>query len=393
MTKMNKQAIFQNASRIGIMGGTFDPIHYGHLTAAECIRYEKNLDLILFIPTGQPPHKSTQTASFHRYLMTCLAVSDNKYFEVSRIEVDRPDFSYTIDTIRILKEKTSAELYFIIGMDEMLKFHSWKDADQLKDLCNWVPVTRPGYKPVKHSPDRFSPPIIEIPGLDISGTALRERIKNNEPIKYLTHPAVEQYITEMGLYSKESDFYSKIHQAVSSKLSAKRYRHTLGVIETAVLLATRYGINIRKAYLSALLHDYAKELSEGEMRKLCNKFNIQIDAIQDKIIYIMHGHLSAELARHEFGIDDPEILEAISFHTTGRAGMGSLAQILKIADNIEPTRPDFPGLDEIKALSSVNLNRAIAASLNRDLEYTRSKGQIIHPWGLEALEYFKEMLD
>jgi len=369
--------LLNKAKRVGIMGGAFDPIHYGHLTAAECVRCEMGLDIVLFIPTGRPPHKDTITFSEHRYLMTVLATADNPYFHTSRMELDRPGPSYTVDTLRMLKDMTDAELFFIVGADEMLQISTWKDADALPDLCRWVPVTRPGYS-IKEA--------LEIPGLDISGTALRRRINTGKPIKYLITSDVEKYIRDSDLYQNHNVCDIEIHKAVAGQLSERRYRHTLGVIETAILLAARHGVNLRKAYLAALLHDYAKEFKEDEKRALCKKFAIPLDPIQDQYVNLVHGQLGAEFARRSFNIDDPDILEAIIYHTTGRAGMGPLEQIIKIADNIEPNRPDYPELEIIRNLSMVDLSSAAAASIKKDIRYTESKGHIIHPWGKEALE-------
>ena len=365
--------ILKNARRVGIIGGAFDPIHYGHLTAAECTRCEMNLDFVLFIPTGQPPHKGKITFSEHRYLMAVLATADNGNFHITRMELDRPGPSYTVDTLRFLKENTDAELFFIIGADEKIQISSWKDSDQLPGLCNWFTVTRPGYN-VEDA--------VKIPGIDISGTELRKRIKSNQPVKYLIPPAVERYISELDLYRTD---YEKIHQAVAAQLTKKRYQHTLGVIETAILLAARYGVDMKKAYLSALLHDYAKEFTEDRKHELCKKFNVSTDTIQKQNINLMHGSLSAEFARREFGVSDQEVLDAIIYHTTGRAGMGKLERIIKIADNIEPNRTYFPGLEEIRRIAKINLNRATIASLRRDMEYTKGKGRTLHPWGGEAL--------
>ena len=400
MDLQKKTPNLKNACRIGIMGGGFDPIHYGHLAAAEGARTELDLDFVLLIPTGQPPHKTSTTFSEHRYLMTVLAAADNPYFYVSRMELDKQGPSYTIDTLRIVKKETDAELFFIVGADEMMRIMAWRDAASLLDICHWVAATRPGYDTGDLSAhiDRLADThglrgqILKIPGLDISATELRSRIINDMSVKYLVSPAVEEYIRDFSLYKQPTLQDETIWKAVAAKLSEKRYRHTLGVLETALLLAVRHGVNLRKTYLAALLHDYAKELEEKEKRALCKEFGITLDSVQEQHINLIHGQLSAELARREFGIEDSEVLEAISYHTTGRAGMGILEQIIKIADNIEPNRPNFPGLETIKSLANTNLRQAAAASIKRDILYTKEKGRTVHPWGQLALEYLKTQL-
>ena len=375
--KRENMEFLKKAGRIGVIGGAFDPIHYGHLTAAECVRRELNLDLCLFIPTGRPPHKGKITFKEHRYLMTALACEDNPHFYTSRMELERPGASYTVDTLHLLKEMTNAEIFFIVGADEMLQISAWKDADLLPGLCRWVTVTRPGYNIDKAT---------QIPGLDISGTELRKRAALNQSIKYLVPPPVERYIRDLNLYRKNYECYEKTHQAVAAQLSEERYRHTMGVMETSILLAARYDVNLRKAYLAALLHDYAKELKEDEKRQMCRDFAIPVDPVQDNFINLMHGHLSAELAKRKFNIDDPEILNAIKYHTTGRAGMGPLDMVVKIADNVEPNRTYYPTLKQIRLLSAVNLKDACIAAIKWDIEYTKSKGRTIHQLGIEALK-------
>ena len=309
--------------------------------------------------------------------MTVLACANNPHFYVSRIEMDRPGVSYTVDTLRLLKEMTTAKIFFIVGADEMLQISAWKDANLLPDLCRWVTVTRPGYNIDK---------ALEIPGLDISGTELRNRAEVGKSIKYLVPPRVERYVYDLNLYRKNGRCDEKIHHTVAAQMSDERYKHTLGVMETSILLAARYDVNLNKAYLAALLHDYAKELKEDEKRAMCKELGITIDPVQDQYINLTHGQLSAELSKREFNIDDPEILNAIRYHTTGRAGMGTLDMVVKIADNIEPNRTYYPTLKQIRLLSEVSLKEACIAAIKWDIEYTEGKGRTIHQWGLEALK-------
>ena len=365
--------------KIGILGGTFNPIHHGHLTVAEEVRCRLGLDYILLIPTGKPPHKKETTFSEHRYLMTRLAIEDNPRLRVSRIEIDREGMSYTVDTLRVLKEQTDADLFFIVGADEMNQISSWRGADILPSLCKWVAVTRPGHS-IQNA--------LEIPAVDISSTELRRRISEGKTIKYWLPSAVERYIAEVGLNGE----FEKIHKAVKAKLSEKRYKHTLGVIETSLILAARHGVNMKKAYLAALLHDYAKEHSDKEKRKMCKQFGIQLDSVQEENIGLIHGQLSAKLANTEFGITDDEVLKAISFHTTGCIGMDSLGQLIKIADNIEPNRPDHPDLEKIKAVAKEDLVRGAIISIERDISYNIEKGKKVHHWSPEALEYLRRQV-
>ncbi|MDW7673884.1 MAG: nicotinate-nucleotide adenylyltransferase [Bacillota bacterium] len=197
------------AYRYGIMGGTFDPIHYGHLVAAEAARSKFNLDKVIFVPSGRPPHKSSTeiTSPEHRYLMTVLATITNKYFEVSRLELDRSGYSYAIDTVRQFHQHYGAdiELFFITGIDAIMEILTWKQVDELISECQFIAATRPGYGDqdvTKILPEKITKKIlsISVPALAISSTDIRNRIISNEPIKYLLPEQVEDYIYKHKIY-------------------------------------------------------------------------------------------------------------------------------------------------------------------------------------------------
>ncbi len=191
--------------KIGIMGGTFDPIHYGHLVTAEEVRVKFGLTDVIFVPSGNPPHKIGRkiTCVEHRYLMTVLATVTNLFFSVSRVEIDRKGPSYAIDTITQLKSMAGdeTELYFITGADAFLQMDKWYKAEELVKMCNFVAATRPGY-PIERLDNRFSKyiEIVEVPALSISSTDIRKRVKEGRSIKYLLPEAVEDYIFKNGLY-------------------------------------------------------------------------------------------------------------------------------------------------------------------------------------------------
>ena len=199
--------------RIAIMGGTFDPIHMGHLVTAEAVRHEFDIDEVIFVPTGNPPHKDNVnvTSAEHRYLMTALATAGNVQFQVSRIEIDRIGTTYTIDTIKELKETygKDSKLYFITGADAVQQILTWKNSEELLTLCTFVAVTRPGYDKselmdkVEELRRQYGSAIqfLEVPALSISSSDIRNRVKENRPIKYLVVGAVETYIQKHRLYA------------------------------------------------------------------------------------------------------------------------------------------------------------------------------------------------
>ncbi len=189
--------------RVGVMGGTFDPIHHGHLVAASEVQTVFDLDEVVFVPTGQPWQKDTREVSpaEHRYLMTVIATASNPRFTVSRVDIDRPGETYTVDTLRDLRAaRPEAELYFITGADALAQILSWKNNDELWELAHFVGVTRPGHHLSEPDGlgDRVS--LLEVPAMSISSTDCRRRVGDDQPVWYLVPDGVVQYIAKHRLY-------------------------------------------------------------------------------------------------------------------------------------------------------------------------------------------------
>ncbi len=193
--------------RLGVMGGTFDPIHYGHLVTAEEALVQFSLDEVVFVPTGQPWMKEGREVSpaEDRYLMTVIATASNPRFRVSRVEIDREGPTYTVDTLRMLgAENPDAELYFITGADAMFEIFDWKDPDEVLMLAHFIAATRPGYdirrfetRAAARQPDVSA---MNIPALAISSTDVRARVREGRPIRYLLPEGVKSYVEKAGLY-------------------------------------------------------------------------------------------------------------------------------------------------------------------------------------------------
>ena len=189
--------------RIGVMGGTFDPIHHGHLVAASEVADRFGLDEVVFVPTGEPWQKSERDVSpaEDRYLMTVIATASNPRFSVSRVDIDRGGPTYTIDTLRDLRrQRPDADLFFITGADALAQIVSWRDNQHLFDLAHFVGVTRPGFTLADaHLPDGVVS-LVEVPALAISSTDCRMRTARGEPVWYLVPDGVVQYISKHRLY-------------------------------------------------------------------------------------------------------------------------------------------------------------------------------------------------
>lgn len=205
--------------RVGLMGGTFDPIHYGHLVTAEEVYYALNLDEMVFIPTGQPPHKLGQvvTPALDRLAMLELAIASNPHFSISKVDIERPGPSYTVDTLRLLREQwgNKVELYFVIGWDSLEELASWYNPQGiLEQLDHLVAVHRPGHRETPGYRERLEARLpgitrrlltVPVPQLDISASDLRQRVAAGRPIRYQTPDVVVRYIREHNLYREQRE--------------------------------------------------------------------------------------------------------------------------------------------------------------------------------------------
>ncbi|MDR1663577.1 MAG: nicotinate-nucleotide adenylyltransferase [Clostridiales bacterium] len=387
---------FKSCRRIALMGGTFDPIHYGHLAAAEAVLQAYKPQRVLFVPSAAPPHKKNRavTDAEHRYRMALLATAAHPAFEVSRLELDRPGPSYTVDTVRELRSlcPPAAEIFFIIGADTAEEIKTWKEPETLLALCEVVAVTRPGFKADALARDfKGRVRVLETPAIDISGTEIRRRAAAGESARYRVPPPVAEYIRDHRLYTNRAGIpagfdFESAKATLADRLSPDRFRHTLGVIEAAEELSARFGADAGKARIAALLHDCAKEYSNGKKRALCQLWNIPTDDILLAQIDLAHSLLSAESAKRDYGVYDGEILQAIRYHTTGHGAMTALDKAVMLADFIEPYREDYPGLGEIRELSRISMEEALVYGITSVIQNNEDRKRLIHPWSKAALK-------
>jgi len=394
-----KQDYLDRCQSIAVLGGTFDPIHIGHLAIAGAAYKQLKPQMVLFMPCGEPSHKSNRqiTNAKERYFMTALAICEYPPFDISRLELDRPGPSYTIDTARTLKAicPPEAVIYFIIGADALEEILSWKDAEELLRLCRFAAVPRPGYDKEKglayidYLTKTYNAHIhwLEAPTLDISSTDIRERFKTGQTVCGLVPKAVEDYARQQGLYTMESN---EAKDKLRARLSPKRFIHTMGVVEEVERLAAYYPIDLEKARWAALLHDCAKEYSADKKRVLCKLWGIQLDEILKANIDIAHSLIGAESARRDFNINDPEILQAIRYHTTGHKGMTPLDKVIMLADYTEPYRENWGPLQEMRRLSHTDINQALILGTSYTIKEEEKAGRPIHPWSIDALKELKK---
>lgn len=393
----------EKCDRLAVLGGTFDPVHNGHIAVAEAVLHEFKPRRVLFIPGGRPPHKPAPvSAGDFRYKMVLNAVCQNPGFDVSRMEIDREGPSYTVETLSALRGlcPPSAEIFFIIGADALMEILTWQGAEKLLTLCELIAVYRPGYEIdtmyVENLREKYGAVIhlFEGPRLEISGTEIRHKFAEGKPVGGLMPKIAEDFARRHGLYQTPGTALSEtrfeeIKVRLMTLLSPWRFRHTLGTIIEAEKLAAHYGADIKKARWAALLHDSAKEYSSDKKLALCKAWRVPLDDAMKAHIDITHSLLGAEVARREYLVTDPEILQAISRHTMGRAGMTLLDKIIMLADYIEPYREDYPSLAEIRRLAYTDINRALILGLKYSFNDLKERGRDIHPWSREVLRELK----
>ena len=394
--------------KIGIYGGTFNPPHLGHLTAARAVFELLNLDQLLLVPAGMPPHKELPAGSptpEQRLEMTRLAGEQLGLGDRVRtldIEVYRQGKSFTADTLAQLKaQHPEDELWLLMGTDMFLTLQAWHEPGKILSLAGIAAFGRTE----EDTEELFSAQreylyqtypqarlfTLTIPGvIDVSSTELREKLAKGEGASLLA-PAVYGYILREGLYNTGADLkhlsLSQLRPVALSYLKHKRIPHVLGTEQEAIRLAERYGADVEKARVAALLHDCTKKLSMEEQLALCEKYGIQLDELEQKALKLLHSKTGAAIARYMFGVDD-EIYSAIWYHTTGHANMTKLEKIIYLADYIEPTR-DFPGVDELRNVCYEDLDKGLLKGLEMTIEEMTAMGNPVHHATIEARDALK----
>ena len=387
--------------RIGLMGGSFNPIHLAHVRLAREALASGRVDEVIFLPTGNPPHKGLELADkLARYDMVCLAIAGQQNLSVSRAEIDREGVIYTVDTLRALRQSMpDVQFFYLIGTDTLLQLGTWRQIDTVITLCGFLVYMRPGEDELlaKSCAAQWQARGASIEWMqakpwDVSSTEIRRRLREGLPVEGLLAPNVEQYIREHALYGARAEESSagtdgmkreKMLYRLKKDLDAQRYQHTLGVEETARQMALVFGEDAQKAALAGLLHDCAKCLTLSQMVKAAKE--VPLDPVMKESKALMHAVAGMCVAKNVYGVDDAQVLSAIRWHTTGHAGMTNLEKIIYLADMIEPNRKPYPGLEQIRALCWKNLDEAMHTALRMSLEHVVQQGKTLHPDTLAAL--------
>lgn len=389
--------------RIGIYGGTFNPPHIGHVHAAEVAARTLGLDKLLIIPDNIPPHKDMPAGSptnGQRMEMVRLAFGGIPCAEVSDMELCREGKSYTVETVLALHAQyPSAELWLLMGSDMLEIFHLWHGPEVIVRHAKLATFAR-GDAGEQEMFDRMLPllrnnfqadiTLIPMEALPASSTEIRAMAAQGRA-EGLLQEQVLGYIQREHLYGSRMDLKrltpEQLRPIALSYLKYKRMRHVLGTEEEAVRLAQRYGADVTQARVAALLHDCTKKLNMEEQLALCEKYGIQLDALEQKALKLLHAKTGAEIARDVFGVEDA-VYEAIKWHTTGKADMTLLEKVIYLADYIEPSR-DFPGVAALRKKVYEDLDEGLAMGLAMTVEEMAEMGNPVHEKTLEALRFLK----
>ena len=384
--------------KIGIYGGTFDPPHIGHETAARAAVSQLRLDRLILIPTSTPPHKELASGSCtaqERLEMTALCAREIPDAEASDIEIERGGRSYTADTVAALREQYPDSRFFLLmGTDMFLSIEQWRDYRAL--LRDVTPAVFPRAAGDEERIAAFADylrkaygaeaEIVNSEPVEISSTQLRAMLPVRNGREYLS-PEVYAYIIRKRAYGARPDL-AWLREQSYKRLKEKRIPHVMGCEEEAARLAERWGASVEDAREAAILHDITKKETLETQLHLCAKYGIINDNAEAASANLLHAKTGAAVAGAEFGMCG-EICSAIRWHTTGRAGMTLLEKILYMADYIEPTR-DFEGVDVLRRKAYEDLDAAVLLGLEMGLEDLKSRGIEPHEASLKAIDYLLE---
>ncbi|MGN1084920.1 MAG: nicotinate-nucleotide adenylyltransferase [Lachnospiraceae bacterium] len=387
--------------KIGILGGTFNPIHNGHLALASAAMEQYGLEEVWLMPSKLPPHKPhfAMLSEEERLHLTKLAAKANPKFIVSDFELAREGLTYTADTLELLtKEFPDVRFYFIIGGDSLVNFLSWRRPERILELAALLAAGRAGYEAeqVVLAADflRKQFPAADIGTVvladyPISSNEIREAFFTGEPerVKQYLPDSVYAYLQEHRLFSKVT--FSELDAEMQRILPRKRYLHSVAVAHLAAAYAVSLGHAPEQALIAGILHDCAKAYSDEQLVADCDKYSVPVTEVERRNGFLLHGKLGAYYARKHYFITEEEILSAISYHTTGRPGMTDLEKVVFLADYLEPfrTQPTTPDLNEIRQIAFQDIDKAVYLALKNTLRYLGKSGQEID---MTTADTFKE---
>lgn len=393
--------------KIGILGGTFDPIHKAHIAIAKAALKQFELDKVVIMPTPNPPHKEKEriTSNFHRANMIRLAIKELDKIEFSDFELNRKDITYTADTLSMLKElHPENSYYFIVGSDSISSFNSWYRPDVILKNATLLAVRRDDRSSAVMDSDiaeieakyGANVGIISMEKMHDSSSYIRTH--SYEEIKDMVTEPVYHYIVENNLYQNcnvnTAWSVNKITEDLEKTLKPARFQHTLGVAQTAKEMAEIFDVNPNKAYLAGILHDCAKNFTDEQLLHICAENNVHISDTEKNSPYLLHGKAGAIIAKLKYKIEDQEVLSAVVWHTTGKEQMSDLEKIIFSADYIEPGRNKQPNLEYLRRISKTDLDLLVYNILKDTVDYLQKSGKkSIDANTINAYQYYRKLIE
>ncbi len=380
-----------------IFGGTFNPPHLGHETMVRELCHREDVERLLLVPTKQPVHKVgvALASTEHRLNMCKILAEKNAKAEVWDVELYRKEKSYTYLTVLDFHEKYKIKPWFLCGADMLVTFKTWYKYEELIKLCNILAVFRCGenhdefenaLKELKQ--DGATVERLELNIENLSSTEVRKAVSEKSDLTEKVSEEIAKYIADNNLYKENSDMtIAEYKEHLKSRLSERRYFHSLCVAEEAVRLADRYGADKEKAYLAGLLHDVLKDTKTQEQLKLAKEFGIMLTDLELNAPKLYHSIIGSAYAERVLGIDDEEIISAIRYHTTARADMTPLETVLYLADYTSRDR-DYNGVEDMRRAVEISEREALRIALQFTVEDLKQKGASVHPDTLAAYEFY-----
>lgn len=373
--------------RIGLLGGTFNPIHRAHVQMAEIARDEAALDLVLLMVAADPPHKAVDedVPAGERFRLTQLAIAGKERLLASDQEIVRGGKSYTLLTLQELtRQYPDAEISIIIGSDTLSDLVNWYHPEEVLKIAGVLCVPRVGIDQndaatAQMLRERYGARVrlLSAKAEVIASTEIRKRLTAGLPVDGLMPERVEQAVYECGAYFPKD--VRALQEQCREALNPKRYSHVCGTMRSAATLAVLWKQDAAKARIAALLHDCAKCLPPLTQEILSGD--------ESGIAPVYHAFAGAVLAKMEYGITDETILRAIRLHTTGDWGMTDFDALIYAADLVEPTR-DFPGVEEYRSRISADIDAFMRYALVRVAQLVERKGKRAHPASARAIAWY-----
>lgn len=383
--------------RLALFGGTFDPIHNGHVHLAREFARRLRLDRVLLMPTYVPPHKlkENMAPAADRLEMCRLAAQADPVLAVSDLEISRGGASFTADTLEALQgQYPDARLYLITGADMFLTLGTWwrfEDIASMAVLCA-APRDKSTMEELRAYAVQLEKAgatcvIEDIPLMPLSSTDVRERLKAGRDAAKLVPPPVAAYIREKGLYRAGGepalDRDAQFIEIIRGRLGEKRFLHSLAVSEEAQRLAKRYGADPAKAKTAGILHDILKDADNEALLQIFRDFGILLDNAEQHTPRVWHAHAGALFIDRVLLVDDPDIVSAVRYHTTGRADMTLLEKVLFVADMTSADRK-YKDVETMRRLADSSLDEAMEYGLRYTIRDLADKESPIHPDTLAA---------